>query len=422
MYTKHGGISTAHTSASEIGRLNERLQSLSSAFMRRCAQGDWPAAQELNRQAMALAPQHPHVLADAGLCHLRLGEYELARQAYAWACERAPSDPNMWDGLTEACGHLGLHAQVRLHGRHALGLKHAQTRDVSPRSLSNVPLAKQVLHSRQVIAFSLFGQNPRYCETAILNVQQAKRLLPDWVCRFYLDDSVPEGVCLRLEAMEAQVHRVSAADQVELSPLMWRFLVLADDQIDRFLLRDADSLISSREQAAVQAWLDSGCHFHLMRDYFTHTELLLAGMWGGCAGVWPDVRELMLSFGREGKFLTQRVADQHFLRRHIWPTVQQSLCSHDPVFSFMGGMDFPAHPPHGLGEDFHVGCNLSTMAISAPSTLPDGQSVHWQLQDEQGREVCSYASPVRQGKWLADLPRPYIEQLQQRRWSVKLLP
>ena len=73
----------------------------------------------------------------------------------------------------------------------------------------------------------------------------------------------------------------SEQDQHALSGLMWRFLVLDDHEVDRFLIRDADSLISKREVAAIEAWQQSDKRFHLMRDYFSHTELLLAGMWGG---------------------------------------------------------------------------------------------------------------------------------------------
>jgi hypothetical protein len=52
-------------------------------------------------------------------------------------------------------------------------------------------------------------------------------------------------------------------------------------------VRDADSVLNLRERLAVDDWLASGRWFHIMRDWWSHTDLVLAGMWGGVAGVLP---------------------------------------------------------------------------------------------------------------------------------------
>ncbi|MGN5799524.1 tetratricopeptide repeat protein, partial [Acinetobacter baumannii] len=74
-------------------------------------------------------------------------------------------------------------------------------------------------------AFSLFGSNPRYCETSMLNTKLAQVIYAEWTCRFYVDESVPELVQLRLQANGAQVVHVSRT-QKQLSGLFWRFLVM----------------------------------------------------------------------------------------------------------------------------------------------------------------------------------------------------
>lgn len=400
-------------------QINDRLQSLSQRFMQLCAAGQWATALEVNAQAQALLPSHAAILGDAGLCHLRLGALDKARASYSQAIALAPDNPNLWDGLAEACGHLGDREGLRQAGLKALELKHAETLREPVRALPVCPPLSED-RRRNVVAFSLFGAQPRYCEAALLNVQAAADLLPQWVCRFYVDGSVPAHVLARLKAAGAEVVWMDAAQAQGLSPLMWRFLVVADPQVERFLMRDADSLISTREQAAVEAWLDSGKAFHLMRDYLSHTELLLAGMWGGCTGAWPDIRESMVAFLREGRYLSARVADQHFLRRHIWPTLRQSLLSHDPIFGFMGAVDFPAHAPHGLGEDFHVGCNLSSGGVGAQTALPDGSEIRWCLRDAQGQEIGGYVAVAQGGQWRAECPRPLLEKIRSGQWSVHL--
>lgn len=408
-------------SAQDIAQLNQDLSALGQRFVQLMAQGAYAAALAVNARAQALMPQHPQILGDAALCHLRLREYETAYAIYLKACALGPKDVNLWDGLTEVCGHLGRMAEVRLHGAHSLHLKDQQTLGQVPSPLlANLPEAVRD-PQRQVIAFSLFGDNPRYGETAKLNVMVAQQLLPHWVCRFYVDDSVPEQVRSGLLTLGAQVHEVSPLDRQELSGLMWRFLVLEDAGVDRFLIRDADSLISRREVAAIEVWLQSGKCFHLMRDYFSHTELLLAGMWGGCGGIFKNVRQQMVQYIAQGQYLGARVVDQHFLRTHIWPTVKQSLLSHDPVFGFMDGQDFPPHEAQDLGQDFHVGCNLSSSSIGADSPLPDGQRVSWKIEDLQGQTICQYDTPVRQGQWRADVPGPYAQLIKDGVWRVQVL-
>ena len=106
----------------------------------------------------------------------------------------------------------------------------------------------------------------------------------------------------------------------------WRFAVMGDPTVTRFLVRDSDSLLSQvstgersyaatvamdvaryvwvlvyscemfllvyllikspivspqREKDAVEAWLTSDLTFHVMRDHQYHTQEILSGMWGG---------------------------------------------------------------------------------------------------------------------------------------------
>lgn len=415
-------VTTLKTSSTSVERINAQLNALGQSYLTHTEAGDFAAALDVTRQAQALVPQHPKILGDAALCHLRLGDYARAHSLYEQACALAPQDINLWDGLTEVCGRLGLMDKVRLNGMRALELKDTQdtehTAKYPPTSLSGTPPPLSTDSLRNVIAFSLFGNKPRYCETAMINIQQAKQLMPQWTCRFYVDETVSLAVRTRLQHLGAQVRLMDERDRVELNGLMWRFLVMEDPEVDRFLLRDADSIISTREVAAVEEWLHSGLYFHLMRDYYTHTELLLAGLVGGAGGVFKNIRQLMVRFIKDGHYLSKRVVDQHFLRYCVWPTVRQSLLSHDSIFGFMNARPFPSHQPHNLGEHFHVGSNLSYANVGAKSDLPNGQNVTWAIKDENDREVCRYTSPVLCGRWSEELPQPYINNIQEGLWSV----
>ena len=61
-------------------------------------------------------------------------------------------------------------------------------------------------------------------------------------------------------------------------PDSWRFLALLDPLVDRMLCRDTDSLVTEREVAAVNQWLDqSTATFHLMHDHPHHCSTKFLG-------------------------------------------------------------------------------------------------------------------------------------------------
>ncbi len=408
----------------------DSLAALNRNYLACLSQGDWASAYAVAQQALTAMPGHPQILGDVALCQMRLGQLDAAEASYARALTAMPEEANYYDGLAElhglrtetiARGEIaGVDATqareaARTCGLRALALKDA--RHTQP-VIWPLPRVAPCTGTLQVIAYTLFGANPRYGETMVLNVQAAQALFPQWVVRIYGDASVPQALRERLMAAGAQWVDCGGDDWQGIHPLMWRFAVMEDPSVSRWLLRDADSLLSTREQAAVEAWLRSGKCFHTMRDYYTHTELLLAGMMGGIGGVLHGLMDRMRAFAA-AHAQEMRVVDQHFLRHEVWPTVRQSLLTHDSWFGFLNAQPFPTHAPHGLGDNFHVGCNLASAAVGTDtSNLPDGTQVHWRLLDENGAEVCTYAATVTKGAWRAQLPMPYIQRLREGQWRV----
>ena len=62
--------------------------------------------------------------------------------------------------------------------------------------------------------------------------------------------------------------------------MLWRFIPVLDPSVSVMVSRDLDSRLTSREQAAVEEWLESGLAFHVMRDNPHHGTEILGGMWG----------------------------------------------------------------------------------------------------------------------------------------------
>ena len=109
-----------------------------------------------------------------------------------------------------------------------------------------VPPAFSANPQENIIAFSLFGANSLYCETSILNIQLAKQIYPEWTCRFYVDDTVASTGATAFKRRARKLFRLQI-----LKTAIWfvlALLVMDDPTIMRFLIRDADSIVSHREK------------------------------------------------------------------------------------------------------------------------------------------------------------------------------
>lgn len=278
--------------------------------------------------------------------------------------------------------------------------------------------------TKNIISFSIYGDSPRYCETAILNTIEAKNLYPNWTCRFYVDHSVPQEVLDRLVANGAELHFVSDEVKKMIHGTMWRFLVIDDENIDRFIIRDADSIVSTREQYAVNEWLESDKAFHIMRDGYTHTDIILAGMWGGVTGIIEDIKSQILKYNKTCQSKLYFGQDQHFLRDVIWKQIKGSVLHHDSQFNYENTVKFPDHPQQENGHEnrpnFHVGWD-TTSEFSIPSNKKNGEKFSWAIVDKENHVICKYTSTVKANKFTFVVPIPYLEKLNSKDWSVQVI-
>ena len=309
--------------------------------------GDHPLARQILEAVRATNPDHLELLLNLAVLQDRTKDPAAARATLEHYVALGGSDPNAFDGLCAACHRTGDDDSAREWGRRSI----AEKTKLAARKAPALKLGKPRETGAKVISFSLWGPNPRYLRGALHNCVRAGVVYPGFRCRFYVDASVPADLLDALAAQGAELI-VDKGEPSQRRKLTRRFLAADDPAVAVYLVRDCDSLLNAREAAAVGEWLDSGKAIHAMRDWWTHTDPMLAGMWGGLGGVLPPL-EPMIEDYKAGVLETPNW-DQWFLRDRIWPGVREVALVHDRLFATEGARPFPGPSPAG---NLHVGQN-----------------------------------------------------------------
>ena len=383
---------------------------------------------EAARELLKVCQDEEHlayVYEQLGFAHLLLGEHRLACVMYEQARTLQPENMYVLANMAHALYELGEHERAVQLGRQALQIKDQSACEAA----SSQTLGLQPAHHgpQNLVSFSLFGQQARYCEMAVLNVLAARRHLPDFVCRFHTDASVPPALLARLQALGAQCVDMGAQGQ-QILPTMWRFLAMDEPGADCVLVRDVDALIDAREAAAVQAWRASGLPFHIIRDDCCHTELILAGLFGIRSGVLRDMGQRIARYLQAaGPAARERYADQLFLRHAVWPSVREHALTHDRVYNYGTHVQPLVHAPAaGQGpRNAFIGANHATGRVQCEldQAVSPQALLCMTLHTRSGALVCRYpiqpvASAGQPGlAWDIHLPQLYAQALQDGRWQ-----
>lgn len=307
---------------------------------------DYRAAAGVLARASTLYPDDLEVQLNLATAQSRAKDHDAAVATAEAYIAKGGSDANLFDMLAHSQYRRGKPDEARQAGERSLAIKDEQA--AAPEGSKLNPIPADTEEKPRIISFSLWGSNPRYLRGALHNVIAARRIYPDWTCRFYVDSSVDAGFAGALKGEGAEIiqHPILGMPQ----RLSRRFLVADDPGVGRFMVRDCDSVVNQREALAVEEWIASGKPFHIMRDWWTHTDPMLAGMWGGIGGVLPSMQILLSAY--KPKHLETPNWDQWFLRDRVWALVRDQALVHDRYFASRNAVPFPGEAPPG---NVHVG-------------------------------------------------------------------
>ena len=70
---------------------------------------------------------------------------------------------------------------------------------------------------------------------------------PGWKCRFYVTADVIQPVRAELVAQGAELREIPTGEGYA-SGMFWRFMIAVDPEVDRYIIRDVDSRLNSRDR------------------------------------------------------------------------------------------------------------------------------------------------------------------------------
>lgn len=207
---------------------------------------------------------------------------------------------------------------------------------------------------KNVISFSLYGDNPKYWEGMLENIRLKPIIYPDWRIVVYADKRNVERLLATYLSKGVEVFEIPEVALSKHRAMFFRFAPACEKIHDRVIIRDADSRLNWRERAAVDEWIVSDKSFHIMRDHDQHTVPIMGGMWGCVPKQTRQFREELIEwqdFEMDG--------DQKFLRHHVWPHVKDQCLAHDlfpdKAIAYHGPHDVRPFPSHRPTEELFVG-------------------------------------------------------------------
>ena len=183
---------------------------------------------------------------------------------------------------------------------------------------------------KQVISYSLYGQQAKFLVGAIKNAQLAQRFFPGFTVRFYVGNSVPTW-CRSTLALFPNVELIPVDEAENSLARLWRFRAIFDPSVDVVLSRDADARLGIREAMAHQEFLDSQYDFHIIRDHPTgHGYLISAGMFACKTANMGFFKTLLDQTTLRDTYMQ----DQEFLSNAIYPNIMEKSLVHDPYYNY----------------------------------------------------------------------------------------
>ena len=132
--------------------------------------------------------------------------------------------------------------------------------------------------NKKIISTSLYGNKDIYNYGLLLNDALNKLILPDWILRVYIDNTTNMNFISKVKNNNnIEIIKINTL----VGTMYHRFFPISDPNVEIFISRDLDSIISFYEKAMVSEWLNTDKQLHLIHEILPgHRHIIMGGMFG----------------------------------------------------------------------------------------------------------------------------------------------
>lgn len=220
--------------------------------------------------------------------------------------------------------------------------------------------------NKKVISFSVYGDKPIYLIGAEKNIDAASKIYPDWICRFYCHKDISNLEKLKHLSFQNKCEIVVVDSPIP--PMYWRYFAADDPSVSSVIFRDTDSVVNSREKAAVDEWQESDKVLHTMHDHSGgHWSPVMGGMCGIKTPIMNfDMHKEIDDWSKSLRNYSFSYSDdQSFLSKKLLPLFVNSCIDHhndvaNSKYSY--SVPFPEHEDISYGH--FVGDRVSAFTLT----------------------------------------------------------
>lgn len=198
----------------------------------------------------------------------------------------------------------------------------------------------------KVFSFCIFGNQQKYLDGLIKNIEIINKEFPDFYIWIYSGTSITAEYIKKLETFHNIKYIQTKYDDMKLAYI--RLLPIEDQNVEIFFSRDTDSRITERDIWCINEFIKSDKKYHTIRDHYYHKSNIMVGLFGAKQNNITISDKFIELDNSNGVYNI----DVDFMNKYLWDTIKDNLLIHTNIVAFKDEHTFQITVPMKNNNDF----------------------------------------------------------------------
>ena len=181
-----------------------------------------------------------------------------------------------------------------------------------------------------IFCFCIYGTQTKYTQGLVENLKLIQTHFPSFQTLIHYKLDVPEEYLIQYRSFPNVTLELITTD----IPMMSRIVCWKPYNI--YFMRDADSRVTHRDAACINAFLESTKTAHIIRDHYYHKTRIMGGTFGIRMPTEWDIQTMWEAWKQSQTVLPIYGTDEKFLQDVIYPHIKDSMLLHTNVVAYLG--------------------------------------------------------------------------------------